>query len=166
MFNVDEAIREVSSVYQALTGAQLQAGKSELPPEEDPKRYVQARYELFRHMCQAMQAPQMAAWSPPADVVETDTDVRIELDVAGVSRTDVAVTIDDNVIWVRGSRAPTNGGQIRHSERAAGMFQRAFALPPRAKRERVEAAFRDGVLTISVPLEGPPAGSEVSVAVK
>jgi HSP20 family protein len=168
MFNVDEAIREVSTVYQALTGGTLQPGKSELPPEEDPQRFVQARYELFRRMCQGFQgtAPQAAAWAPPADVVETERDVRIELDVAGVARSDVAVTLDDNVIWIRGRRGRSDGGQLRHAERVQGSFQRAFALPPRAKRERIEAAFHDGVLTISVPLEGPPAGSEVPVAVK
>lgn len=167
MFNVDEAIREVSSVYQALTGAPLQPGKSELPPEEDPNRYVQARYELFRRMCRGIGTrEQEPVWAPAADITETDRDVRIELDVAGVARSDVAITIHDDVIWVRGRRNRTNGGQLRHAERGQGSFQRAFAIPPRAKRERIEAAFHDGVLTISVPLDGPPAGAEVPVAVK
>jgi HSP20 family protein len=92
-------------------------------------------------------------WTPPADVIETDRDIRIEVDLAGVPKDDVNVSFDENVLWVRGKRTTTNGGAIRHSERRSGAFQRGFVLPPRARKDRIDAHFRDGVLIVQVPVE-------------
>lgn len=166
MFDIEAAIKEVTTVYQTLTGSPIQPGKSELPPEEDPGRFVQARYELFRRLALGTpRNPPQHTWTPAADVVETEHDVRIEIDLAGVTKGDVSVSVDENVLWVRGKRAAINGGAIRHAERRTGPFQRGFVLPPRARKDRIDAQFSDGVLVIHVVVE-PREAAESTVPLK
>jgi HSP20 family protein len=161
MMNVDQAIRELGAVYQALTGRPIEAGRSELPPEVDPLAHVEGRYRQFKSMLDSGtrgQAPETAppvAWSPALEVLELEREVRFVFDLPGVARQDVSVSIAGDHLAVRGQRvasAPT-GATLRHSERPLGSFQRLVALPPRARRDGIEATLRDGVLVVAVPTD-------------
>jgi len=162
MLDVEQAIHEVGQVYQALTGRNIEAGRAELPPEIEPRAYVEYRY---RHLKSILESPRKAAgeapfepaWAPPLAVVEAEQEVRYELDLPSVPRDQVTIAIVGEWHVVRGRRGgvPSPGAQIRYTERPGGPFQRVIALPPRARRDGVHAALREGVLAISVPTDGP-----------
>jgi HSP20 family protein len=102
-------------------------------------------------------------------VVELDREVRFEVELPGVPRDRVLVTVSGDYLVVRGERPYTRPQNvpIRHQERSFGSFQRAIALPPRARRDGIEATLRDGVLVIAVPTDGTGQdGAEVPVAIK
>ena len=158
MLDVEQAIREVGSVYQALTGRGIEAGRSELPAEMEPQGYVEHRYQLFKSILAspevAAETPRDAAFVPPMEVVVLGHEVRYLIDLPGVAREAVSVSAVGEWIVVRGRRGGVDGAEARTSERASGTFQRVIPLPPRARREGAHASLRDGVLTIGVPMEG------------
>jgi HSP20 family molecular chaperone IbpA len=170
MLDVEQAIREVGSVYQALTGRDIEAGRSELPAEVEPRAYIEGRYRQLKGMLESPQqmgvAPNAQPYTPPLEVVEHGAEVRFEMDLPAVSRDQVSVSLVGDWIVVRGRRGSVQapGAAVRYSERSQGAFQRTIALPPRARRDAVCSALRDGVLTVTVPLEGPtPPAQSVTV---
>lgn len=161
MLDVDQAIREVGTVYQAITGQPIEALGSELPREIDPRAYLEGRYQQFKSILASPPRPAAMgvdpAWSPALCVVEMPEEVRFELDLPGVAREQVSVSAVGDWLVVRGRRGgePTPGAAVRYTERGNGSFQRVIAVPPRARRDGVRASLAAGVLTISVPTDGP-----------
>jgi HSP20 family protein len=96
-----------------------------------------------------------ATWLPPVDIFETaDHDVVVKLEVPDVKREDISLTLEDNVLTVAGERkAPANvkDDEYRRRERTFGSFSRSFTLPGSVDGGRVQAAYADGVLTITLP---------------
>jgi len=91
---------------------------------------------------------------PHMDVSETENEIRICAELPGVSQDDVEVTLDDNVLTIRGEKRAASEQQ-RESyhvmERSFGRFQRAIQLPFAPEPDQVQAAFEHGVLTITLP---------------
>lgn len=163
MLDVEQAIREVGSIYQALTGRAIEDGRSELPPEIEPRVHLENRYRQLKSILAtpqqgvAARPPSDLPWSPPLEVVERENEVRFELDLPGVARDQVSVSVLGSFLVVRGQRGgvPTPGASVRYSERGGGSFQRLIPLPARARRDGVQAALESGVLAIGVPTDGP-----------
>jgi len=168
MLDIEQAIREVGTVYQALTGRPIEAGRSDLPPETDvgARAHVEDRYRQFKTMVGAQAAssasPAPPAWLPAIAVIEQDGEVRYEIDLPAVSRENVGVQVLGGFLVVRGQR---DGAPARYAERPAGAFQRVIALPPQARRDGVKASLRDGVLAVTVPTDGP-GGDPVAVEIR
>ncbi len=88
------------------------------------------------------------------NVVETDSEVRIEAELPGVTENDVDVSLDDDVLTIRGEkRFERKDEKERHHfvERSYGTFQRAVRLPFPVDPEQVQARFENGVLTVTLP---------------
>lgn len=98
------------------------------------------------------------AWSPAADVVETDREFRVTLELAGVSREAVNVEIRGRYLLVQGERCPcgkTDGGVYQIMERSYGAFSRRFALPQGVIRHEITAVMKDGLLCVTVLKASP-----------
>jgi HSP20 family protein len=92
---------------------------------------------------------------PLADMRETDKGFELCVDLPGIKAKDIDLSIRGEMLIVSGEKAEqTNGGQgaYRFSERRFGRFERAFTLPPGADRNKIEAAFEDGVLKVEIPI--------------
>ena len=170
MLNVEQAIREVGAVYQTVAGRPIQPGASELPPEADPVGHVEAKYRQLKSMLErSTPSAGGAAWCPLVDVIELEREIRIEVDVAGVPRDRMSISIAGDLLVLRGERTNGRGPGImlRHQERPQGPFQKIITVPPRVRRDAVEATLRDGVLVVTLPLDGSGAdGAEVPVPIK
>lgn len=95
-----------------------------------------------------------AILTPRMDVSETDDAVQIAIELPGLDEDDVDVTLDGDVLTIRGEKATEREEDERDYhiiERAEGTFLRTLRLPFEADPEQVQAAFRDGVLTITIP---------------
>jgi HSP20 family protein len=179
MLNVDQAFAEVASVYQALTGEPFKPGRYELPPEVNPLEHAEANYRQFKRLMEQRNqtggdtrkgAPAMAmATPPPIDVMETEREVRVCVDLPGVTREQVHVSIQGEVLTIRAERMAnrTGVGVCRLEERVKGTMLRSITLPPRARREGIEALLREGVLTITIPTDGSASDkTEIPIEVK
>jgi HSP20 family protein len=99
----------------------------------------------------------LTLWMPEVDICEQDDQLRICVDLPGVSKDDVKIDIREGVLIVRGERREerSGGGQeqgFRRSERQYGSFYRAISLPDSADTEKAEARMEHGVLNITIPI--------------
>jgi HSP20 family protein len=97
---------------------------------------------------------QQAVWAPRTDLVETEDAYRIHLDVPGVGKESLKINYKDNQLTVSGERASDRTDEEEEYvrvERAFGHFYRSFTLPRTVNAENIEAAYENGVLTITVP---------------
>jgi HSP20 family protein len=96
-----------------------------------------------------------AVHAPAMDVHEDDERYTVTVELAGVQKDDIHLEIERNVLTIRGEKRweheAGKAPQRRWTERAFGAFERSFTLPTDADAERMEACFRDGVLTIEIP---------------
>ncbi len=101
---------------------------------------------------------------PALDIQETDKQYRITLEVPGVEEKDIQITLNEDVLVVRGEKRQEQEkkeGGFHRVERSYGSFQRALNLPGDASQDSIKADFKNGVLTItmdkreaSVPKQG------------
>lgn len=99
-------------------------------------------------------ASQQAVWAPPTDLVETDEEYRIRLDVPGMKKEDLSINYQDDQLTVSGERPsdrPGDDAEYVRVERAFGHFYRAFSLPNTVDVGNISAEYDSGVLTIHVP---------------
>lgn len=90
--------------------------------------------------------------APRIDVDEADNHIQISAELPGVPQDAVEVTIDDDVLTIRGEkRCERKDEKARVSERFYGTFQRAIQLPFAPDPGQVEARFDNGVLKVTLP---------------
>jgi HSP20 family protein len=95
-----------------------------------------------------------AVWAPKTDLVETDDEFRLHLDVPGMTKEDITINLQNNTLTVSGERRSTRkneGDDYVRVERSFGNFHRTFTLPNSVDAEGIEAEYDNGVLTITVP---------------
>ncbi|PYQ61023.1 MAG: molecular chaperone [Acidobacteria bacterium] len=93
-------------------------------------------------------------WVPPVDIQETADSYRLQAELPGLTRDDINITLENNVLRLTGERKFERDAKkenFQRIERTYGAFSRAFALPQQVNNEGVQAAFENGVLTITVP---------------
>ena len=96
--------------------------------------------------------PDAAGWLPPVDVYETATAYTVIVELAGFGKDEFTLHASDESITVSGERAPEGGsGQFLHIERGHGSFSRRFQFPQRVALGEVQADFKNGLLTITLP---------------
>ena len=94
------------------------------------------------------------AFSPALDVEETDNEFTLHVEIPGVKPDEVDVSIEENVLTIAGARefySDREAEGFRRIERRFGRFHRAVRLPDRVDPDKVSAAYRDGLLTVTVP---------------
>jgi len=94
---------------------------------------------------------------PSADVRETSKAFELSFDLPGIPKEDVAIELDDGLLTVSGTRKSERterdeaGEGRRVVERQFGRFERSFRIPVEVDAEKVKAAFKDGVLRLTIP---------------
>ena len=96
------------------------------------------------------------AWVPPVDIYETDAkEIVLKAELPGLRREDIDLTVENNTLTVRGERRADDGvreDRYHRRERVHGIFSRSFTLPNTVDGAHVKAEYRDGVLTVKLPL--------------
>jgi HSP20 family protein len=115
--------------------------------------------EAFRNMPVAGGAPGGAGQLLTAhmNVSETENEIRITAELPGVNQDDVEVTLDDDVLTIRGEKKFEQSDEKENYhvvERSYGTFQRSLRLPYPTDAEQVRASFDNGVLTVILPKTG------------
>jgi len=98
--------------------------------------------------------PVASAWLPNCDVREDKDFLTITLDLPGVKPEDVKLSLENNLLTIRGERrqeAEQKDARYHRYERSYGAFERSFTLPSTVDPERIQATTDHGVLTIQLP---------------
>jgi len=113
----------------------------------------------------------VSAWTPPISVWENEKEFLVCVDLPGVSRRDVEVTVSESLLTVSGQKpaSMSTDHQLRANERPLGPFVRRVLLPPSLRRTEasahVNAQMREGVLEIRVDKEGTQAEKPKTIPV-
>lgn len=91
---------------------------------------------------------------PAVDVKESEKAFSIAAELPGMTEKDIEITLSGDILSIKGEKSEEReekGRNVYLSERRFGSFQRSFALPDGVDRDKIEAAFDKGVLTVTLP---------------
>ncbi|MCM3874181.1 MAG: Hsp20/alpha crystallin family protein [Pyrinomonadaceae bacterium] len=91
-----------------------------------------------------------AEWYPTADVYDNQAEYLIAVDLPGIDRAALEITIDENKLTVKGTRATAEASASR-TERHTGRFLRTFSVPGSVDQNNIHATYKDGVLEVRLP---------------
>lgn len=107
----------------------------------------------------------MGGW-PNVEVIETDKDIRVSAELPGMEDKDVEVLMGDGVLTIRGEkRSEIEDKERAFSERTYGRFERRIPLAWDVEEDKVDASFRNGVLTVTMPKSAQSQPSVKRIAV-
>lgn len=95
-----------------------------------------------------------SSWLPACDVFEDKDAVKIVAEVPGVRPEDVKISLENNLLSIRGEKkqqAEEKNERVHRYERSYGTFERTFSLPSTVDPERIAANYEHGILTVSIP---------------
>jgi len=92
------------------------------------------------------------AWTGmPVALWDDEDHFFIEAELPGVMDSDVDVTVHNGMLFIRGERRPAEGRRYLYNGRSYGRFERVITLPSAVETDDVQAALKDGILSITLP---------------
>lgn len=114
-------------------------------------------------------AESLSDWTPALDAHEDKDKYTVSLEVPGLRKEDITVSVHDGVLTVSGERKSEKDvkeGTVHRTERFYGKFSRSVSLPTAVRSDKVGAVYKDGILTVEIPKaeEAKPKTVEVKVS--
>ncbi len=139
------AVRDLIPWSRSSTSALTRYGEG-----ADP--FVTLRREMDRLFDDAFRGLGRAGNWPSLEVSETDKEVKVTAELPGLEEKDVEVLLANGTLTLRGEKKSETEDKDRHfSERYYGRFERRVALPTEVDEDKVQASFKNGVLTVTMP---------------
>ena len=130
--------------------------KAELVPiarfREELDRLFDSFFREGRDSFDRLLAP-LGGWGPAVDITEDDKTITVKAEVPGVEPDDIDLRVTGDLLTISGQKNQEHEesrGGYRHVERRFGSFERAVRLPGEVDPDKVEAAYRNGVLTVKM----------------
>jgi HSP20 family protein len=120
-------------------------------------RFFEPRWDEFEAV---------GAWAPKLDFSETKDAFVVKAEVPGVEQKDISVSIQDQMLTIKGEKhkeKEEKDEKYHRVERSWGAFARTIALPAGVDTEKVNATFKDGVLTVKLPKTPAAKGTTIPV---
>lgn len=125
--------------------------------------------DLYRGVPAAEEWGKRTAWAPRVDVQEDKDALKVTADLPGVDEKDVECTLENDVLTIKGEKKSEREQEEKGyylAERTYGSFYRAISLPFDVDRDKVEASFANGVLTIRLPKAAQESQAQKKIAIK
>lgn len=97
---------------------------------------------------------ELSPWTPTADITENENEYQIMMDMPGMDKSDIKVSIQESRVSVQGERKTEEKEEkadFIRQERYYGNFYRTFKLPEKVKEDEIKASFKEGVLKLLIP---------------
>ncbi len=110
----------------------------------------------------------LQAWAPALDVHEDKDGFTIRAELPGMKREDIEVSLHNGALVISGERQSekiSDGTEVHRQERYYGKFSRALTLPTAVAGDKVKAAYKDGILTVTLPKAEEAKPKQISVTV-
>jgi HSP20 family protein len=107
-------------------------------------------------------------WAPAVDVFETENELVLKADLPDVELKDIDVRVENQTLTIAGERKFENqesGKGYHRVERSYGNFARSFAVPNAFDTEKINAGYRNGVLTVTLPKKDAARPRQIKVEV-
>ena len=108
-------------------------------------------------------------WTPALDLYQNNDNVVAIVELPGMRKEDIEISLHDGTLTIGGerkARTESNGDTAARTERFTGKFRRTITLPTRVDANKVNATYRDGILTVTLPKaeEAKPKQIQVNVS--
>ncbi len=92
-------------------------------------------------------------WSPALDLYQNADNVVAVVELPGMRKEEIEISLHDGTLTISGERKSESveGEKSERTERVAGKFRRTVTLPTRVESDKVNATYRDGILTVTLP---------------
>jgi HSP20 family protein len=118
----------------------------------DPLANLRVFEDAFSRMLSEPQSNR--PWTPSVDIYETENELVLKADLPEVDHNDIDVRVENQTLTLAGQRKfekPDAGNGYHRIERSYGNFTRSFAVPNTFDTGNIAAAFKNGVLTVTLP---------------
>jgi len=136
----------------------------------DVQREINRMFDnFFREGSQEGDSLATTAWMPPVDIEELDHQFTVQVELPGVVKDDVKIVMQDTILTIRGEKKQEKQSKsttYQRVERLYGSFQRSFTLPAAVRSDQIEATFKDGILTVTVPKAEEAQARQIEVKVR
>ncbi len=108
-------------------------------------------------------------WKPAVDIAESAEEFVANVELPGVDKNDIKITMQENVLTIRGEKAQEKNekdANYHRVERFYGSFQRSFELPGNVRNDKIDAEYKDGILTIRLPKAEEAKAKQIDVKVR
>ena len=115
---------------------------------------------------QDFELPTLGGWAPPLDLSETNEMVVVRMEVPGIDPKDIHVQLKGAVLTVRGDKVRENERKDEsyyRVERSYGSFVRTLQLPSSVREDKVNATFKNGLLTITLTKVPEAVGTTIPI---
>ena len=134
----------------------VQRDRGERPMDMFQREFNRLFDDFFRTPTMLGRGSEAFASMPRVDVSESENEYEVTAELPGIDEKDVELTLADNVLTIRGETKVEREEKDKDknyymSERTFGSFRRAVPLPAQVDEDRVEANFKNGVLTVRLP---------------
>ncbi|MGZ5528022.1 MAG: Hsp20/alpha crystallin family protein [Limisphaerales bacterium] len=131
-------------------------GQSGLAPYRDINRIRNELNRFFQDPLAVLQpSPSLfGGWEPNVDVYEDKDKITVKAEVPGMKKEDIEVSVEGDLLTIAGERKEEHEekkGETYRSERYFGRFERSVSLSQQVDPSKVQANYKDGVLTIMLP---------------
>lgn len=168
---IDQALEEVRNLHRELIRQPApEIGPQAFlpfPPGQDPVAFAIDEVNRLKQLVRSRNETSTQTWVPRASVFAGEGSLRIVVELAGLEKDQVDVSVSDGALVVRGTREAGRfaGLQPVMLEQPWGMFERRFPLPAWAGADSVKACYAQGVLEIEVTRPESETG-EIRVEIK
>ncbi len=109
-------------------------------------------------------------WTPAVDIRESESELRLDLELPGITPEEVEVTAENGVLMVRGEKHRERKEDEQNTryhvvERTYGAFLRSFQLPQGLDESKIEAEFENGILSIRIPKAALPQPKKIHISI-
>jgi HSP20 family protein len=120
---------------------------------------------LLERIAQVKRAelPAVGDWVPSLDVAETGDRLVATLEVPGLERRDIEITLQDGLLTIKGEKRREPEARYHHAERACGVFVRSVWLPAAVDAARVTATVKNGLVTVTLPKTSATRGTMIPI---
>ena len=106
-------------------------------------------------------------WMPVVDISESEDAFLVKAELPGVDKDDVSVKVENGVLTIKGEkRSETEDKKNHRIECSYGSFVRSFTLPQTTKSGSIEAEYKNGILTLTIPKSEEVKPKEIEVKIK
>jgi HSP20 family protein len=109
------------------------------------------------------------AWVPPVDIYQTDNhELVMKAELPDLNREDIQLRVENNTLTITGQKnmdSAVKEHQYHRIERTFGQFSRTFTLPPTVDTNAIGAEYKNGVLTVRLPLRDEAKPKQIQVQV-
>lgn len=123
--------------------------------QQEMNRMIESFFEdPFRPLSMRKWLDDDRGFSPRMDVSESDKEICIRADMPGMDEKDIHLSLENNTLTISGEKRvekEEKGLTYHRMERSYGSFSRSIGLPEGVDFDRIDAKFKNGVLTVNIP---------------